>query len=151
MPESASPVDASPLRYAEPPELGPACRPLPRVDVLNTRDERVGEFSGLLLSATSDTPLYLVLQRGDGAGERRLIPIGSAWLDQTAKAIRVDNADVQSATIFDLGEFERMTPAEVAVFERRLLAFCCPQLLRGRNRPNYDTAPQFKCPDWLKA
>lgn len=146
MPESASPVDASPLRYAEPPELGPACRPLPRVDVLNTRDERVGEFSGLLLSATSDTPLYLVLQRGDGAGERRLIPIGSAWLDQTAKAIRVDNADVQSATIFDLGEFERMTPAEVAVssdaFSRSAVhSFCegvtapTTTLLRNSNVP----------------
>ena len=62
----------------------------------------IGEFSGLLLSATSDSPLYLVVQRSGSAGERRLIPIGSAWLDQTARVIRVDDADVQSATAFDL-------------------------------------------------
>lgn len=151
MGESESPAGASPLRYAQPPDLGPACRPLPRVDVLNTRDQRVGQFDGLLLSATSDSPLYLVLQRGGDKGDRRLIPIGSAWFDQTAEVIRVDDADVQSASAFDPGEFGRMTPLEVTAFERRVLASCCPEVLRGAGPPAYDTAPQFGCPDWLKA
>ena len=108
------PLHAS-LRYAQPPELGPACRPLTRVDILNTRDERIGEFDGLLLSADSDNPLYLVLQLGDTT-ERRLIPIGSAWFDQTAEVIRVDGEDVDGATSFERGEFERMSPAEIAAF-----------------------------------
>ena len=151
MRETESPAGASPLRYARPPDLGPACRPLPRVDVLNTRDERVGEFDGVLLSATSDSPLYLVLQRGGSGGQRRLIPIASAWFDQTTEVIRVDDADVQSASAFDVGEFERMTPPEVSAFERRVLASCCPEALRGAGPPAYDTASQFRCPDWLKA
>jgi ribosomal protein L19 len=83
---------------------------VPRVDVLNTRDERVGTFDGLLLSARSDSPLFLVLRRSHGDGQRRLIPIGSAWFDQTAEVIRVDDADVQRASVFELEEFERMTP-----------------------------------------
>ena len=40
MRESESPAGASPLRYGQPPDLGPSCRPLPRVEVLNTRDIR---------------------------------------------------------------------------------------------------------------
>lgn len=151
MRESESPADVSPLRYAQPPDLGPSCRPLLRVDVLNTRDERVGSFDGLLLSATSDSPLYLVLQRGGSSDERRLIPIASAWFDQTTDVIRVDDADVQSATTFDLSEFQRMGPAEVTAFERRVLASCCPEVLRGDGAPKYDMAARFRCPDWLKA
>ncbi len=138
------------LRYAQPPDLGPACRPLPRVDILNTRDERVGVFDGILLSATSDKPLFLVLQR-ETTTERRLIPIGSAWLDPTAKVIRVDPADVDGATPFELSEFERMSPTEVLAFERRVLASCCPEVLRGSGPPDYETAARFRCPDWLSA
>jgi hypothetical protein len=124
---------------------------VPRVDVLTTRDRRVGTFDGLLLSAGSDSPLYLVLQRSDAGGERRLIPIGSAWFDQTTEVIRVDDADVKRASVFDLDEFQRMTPAEVVAFERRVLASCCPEALRGAGPPTYHTAAQFQCPDWLRA
>ncbi len=151
MPEPDGSRGAAPLRYAQPPDLGPSCRPVPRVDVLNTRDQRVGAFDGVLLSATSDSPLFLVLQGGDADGQRRLIPIGSAWFDQTAEVIRVDDADVQQASTFELEEFERMTPAEVMAFERRVLTSCCPEVLRGAGPPTYDNAPQFRCPDWLKA
>jgi hypothetical protein len=151
MRESKLQADASPLRYAQPPDLGPSCRPVPRVDVLNTRDQRVGAFDGLLLSSTSDSPLYLVLQPDRSDGERRLIPIGSAWFDQTTAVIRVDDEDVQNASAFDLEEFERMTPQQVTAFERRVLASCCPEVLRGAGPPTYDRASQFTCPDWLKA
>jgi|SRR5687767_4967610 len=151
MRETESPAVPPSLRYARPPDLGPACRRLPRVDVLNTRDERVGAFDGVLLSATSDQPLYLVLHRRGSDGQRRLIPIASAWFDQTAEVIRLDDADVQSASAFDAEEFERMTPTEVSAFEHRVLASCCPEALRGAGPPGYDTASQFRCPDWLKA
>jgi hypothetical protein len=137
-PTGGEPLHGS-LRYAQPPNLEPACRPLPRVDILNTRVERVGEFDGLLLSATSDNPLYLVLQLNDTT-ERRLIPIGAAWFDQTAEVIRVDGEDVARATAFERAEFERMTPTEVVAFERRVLASCCPEVLRGGGPPRYDTA-----------
>jgi hypothetical protein len=151
MRETESPAIPPSLRYARPPDLGTACRRLPRVDVMNTRDERVGEFDGVLLSATSDRPLYLVLRRGGSDGQRRLIPIASAWFDQTAETIRVDDEDVQSASAFDVEAFERMTPPEVSAFERRVLASCCPEALRDAGPPAYDTASQFRCPDWLKA
>ena len=147
-PESS---DGPSLRYAQPPDLGPSCRPLPRVDVLNTRDDRVGTFDGVLLAARSDSPLYMVLQRSGPDGERRLIPIASSWFDQTTEVIRVDDADVEGSSPFDLREFERMTPQEVTAFERGVLASCCPEVLRDAGPPNYDTAAQFKCPDWLKA
>jgi len=120
------------------------------VDILNTRDERVGVFDGIFLSATSDTPLFLVFQH-ETTTERRLIPIGSAWLDPTAKVIRVDPADVDGATPFELSEFERMSPTEVLAFERRVLASCCPEVLRGSGPPDYETAARFRCPDWLSA
>lgn len=143
-------ADHGPLRYAQPPDLGPTCRPLPRVDVLTTQDERVGEFDGVLLSATSDDPLYLVLLLDDPA-ERRLVPVGEAWFDQTAGAIRLDEEDVDGAAAFDRAEFERMSATEVAAFERRVLASCCPEVLRDAGAPGYDAAPEFQCPEWLRA
>lgn len=147
----ASESSAGPsLRYAQPPDLGPSCLPLPRVDVLNTRDDRVGTFDGVLLAAHSDSPLYMVLQRNGSDGERRLIPIASAWFDQTTEVIRVDDADVQGSSPFDLRAFEHMTPQEVTAFERGVLASCCPEVLRDGGPPKYDTASQFRCPDWLK-
>src|SRR5690606_22342421 len=145
--QDPGPAPSAPLRYAQPPDLGPECRSLPPVDVLNLRDERVGQFDGLLLSAASDEPRYLVLRRDDGPNERRLIPIGSAWFDQTTEAVRVDEADVRAAERFDLGEFERMKPAEVMAFERRVLASCCPEVLRDAGPPAYDSADRFRCPD----
>ncbi len=147
----ASESSAGPsLRCAQPPDLGPSCRPLPRVDVLNTRDDRVGTFDGLLLAAHSDSPLYMVLRRNGSDGERRLIPIASAWFDQTAEVIRVDDADIQRSSPFDLRAFEHMTPQDVTAFERGVLASCCPEVLRDGGPPKYDTASQFRCPDWLK-
>ena len=148
-PAAGEPLHTS-LRYAQPPDLGPACRPVPRVDILDTRDEHVGEFDGVLLSAESDKPLFLVFQRPD-TRRRQLMPIGSAWLDPTTKVIRVDPADVDGATPFDLSEFEQMTPTEVLAFERRVLASCCPEVLREAGPPDYETADRFRCPDWLSA
>ena len=147
----ASESSAGPsLRFAQPPDLGPSCRPLPPVDVLNTRDDRVGTFDGLLLAAHSDSPLYMVLRRNGSDGERRLIPIASAWFDQTAEVIRVDDADIQRSSPFDLRAFEHMTPQEVTAFERGVLASCCPEVLRDGGPPKYDTASQFTYPEWLK-
>jgi hypothetical protein len=103
----------------------------------------------LLLAAGSDSPLYMVLQRSSANPERRLIPIASAWFDQTTEVIRVDDADVKRSTAFDLQEFEHMTPEQVTAFERGVLASCCPEVLRDGGPPKYDTASQFKCPDWL--
>jgi hypothetical protein len=119
------------------------------VDILNTRVERVGQFDGVLLSASSDNPLFLVLQLD--TTERRVMPIASAWFDQTAEVIRVDGEELDEAATFELAEFERMTPAEVTEFERRVLASCCPEVLRHAGPPSYDTASRFKCPDWLRA
>jgi hypothetical protein len=139
----------NPLRYVRSPDLGPTCRAVPRVDVLNTRDERVGAFDGLLVSTSSDDPRYFVLER-DGA-TRVLIPIGSAWFDQTTEVIRVDDDDLQAASDFDAAAFEKMSSAEAVAFERRVLANCCPEVLSGPGSPMYDRVPQFQCPDWLKA
>jgi hypothetical protein len=47
----------------------------------------------------------------------------------------------QTASAFDLGESEQMTPTEVTAFERRVLASGCPEVLRGAGPPTYDTAP----------
>jgi hypothetical protein len=83
--------------------------------------------------------------------QRRLIPIASAWFDQTTEVIRVDDADVKSASASDVEEFGRMRPLEVSAFECRVLASCCPEVLRGTGLPAYETASQFRYPDRLKS
>jgi hypothetical protein len=63
----------------------------------------------------------------------------------------MDPADVDGAAPFELSEFERMTPTEVVAFERRVLASCCPEVLRDAERPHYERADEFRCPEWLSA
>jgi hypothetical protein len=116
--------------------------------ILDTDDTQVGIFDGLILQADSDRPLYLVLGL---RGERRLVPIGSAWFDQTSHAIRIDgSALVDEAVSFDPDGLERMSAAEAVDLERRILASCCPEELRAGGAPGYNAAA-FRCPEWLKA
>jgi len=139
----------APLRYAQPPDLGRFCRPVARVAVLDTQDAQVGLFDGLILQGDSDRPLYLVLR--EQAGDRRaLVPIGSAWFDQTSRAIRIDRAALVD-DVLDVAPdgLERMPSEEVAQLERRILASCCPEELRAGGSPAYTTAA-FQCPEWLQ-
>lgn len=138
------------LRFAKPPDLGNACRPLDRVEVLDTEDQRVGTFDGLVLETASDRPLYLVIQEAGPNDSRHLVPVGSAWFDQTARAIRVDRADAAVGwPRFTPGEFERMSTDDVARYERKVLTTCCPEVLLRDGTPEYGDAATFRCPDWL--
>jgi hypothetical protein len=129
------------------------CRPLGTVDVLDLKDRRVGRFDGLILDAQADRPLFLVIRRTEGKGSPWfLAPVGDAWFDQTARAIRVDaNPRGGEAPAFDPDAFEKMSTEEAEEFERRVLGACCPEVGVHRDgTPDYARHSSFQCPAWLR-
>lgn len=129
------------------------CRPLANIDVLDLQDRHVGRFDGLIIDAQADRPLFLVIQ---GTGGRQahwwLVPVGDAWFDQTARAIRVDvNLRSGEPHAFNPAEFDRMTENEAAEYERRVLAQCCPEVgIHRDGTPDYGRHAAFQCPTWLR-
>jgi hypothetical protein len=129
------------------------CRPLGAIDILDLHDRAVGVLDGVVIDKREKSPVYLVMARRGGPGQRRhgwfLVPVGDAWFDETERAIRVD-ATRREQTAFDPGEFERMTATDADEFERRVLATCCPEVGYHRDgTPDYARLQQFKCPAWL--
>jgi hypothetical protein len=131
------------------------CRPLGSVGALDLKDRPVGHLDGLVLDQFENRPMYLVIAKPSHArGEqpaRFLVPVGDAWFDATARAIRVD-ASARERVPFDREAFERMSPAEADAYERRVLADCCPEIGFHRDgRPDYARWTQFACPPWVRA
>ncbi len=130
------------------------CRPLSTINILDLEDRPVGHLDGIVIDRRENRPIYLVTARQRGAAEPWqnwfLVPVGDAWFDDTARAIRID-APKREQIRFDPDEFERMTPEQADEFERRVLASCCPELgFHHDGRPDYARLQQFTCPAWLR-
>ena len=130
------------------------CRPFEAIDVLDLQDRPAGHLEGLVLDRGENRPVYLVVAKERGAADQQrpnwfLVPVGDAWFDQTARAVRIDVA-AREVTPFDPDEFERMTPQQAEDYERRVLATCCPEVGFHRDgRPDYRRLERFTCPVWL--
>jgi hypothetical protein len=130
------------------------CRPLGTIDILDLRDRSAGHLDGLVIDRVEDRPMYLVVANNREAAAQTtrwyLIPVGDAWFDETARAIRID-ANKRERVRFDPSEFERMTPEQADEYERHVLAACCPEVGVHRDgRPDYARLSQFTCPTWLR-
>jgi hypothetical protein len=130
------------------------CRPFETIDILDLRDRPTGHLEGIVIDRRENLPMFLVVARQRGAIHQRpnwfLVPVGDAWFDETARAVRID-VPARHRVPFDPDEFERMTPQQADEYERRVLASCCPEIGFHRDgRPDYERLPQFKCPTWLR-
>jgi hypothetical protein len=130
------------------------CRPFETIDILDLHDRPAGHLEGIVIDRRENRPMYLVLARRRGAAHQRpnwfLVPVGDAWFDETARAVRID-VPARRRVPFDPDEFERMTPQQADDYERRVLATCCPEIGFHRDgRPDYERLQQFKCPVWLR-
>jgi hypothetical protein len=131
------------------------CRPFETIDILDLHDRPAGQLGGIVIDRGENRPMYLVVARGRGAAQQRpnrfLVPVGDAWFDDTARAVRID-VPARQRIPFDPDEFERMTPQQADDYERRVLATCCPEIGFHRDgRPDYGPLQQFTCPVWLRA
>jgi hypothetical protein len=128
------------------------CRPLGTIDILDLKERPVGQLDGVVIDRDANNPLYLAVRSATG-NERWtsfLVPVGDAWFDETARAVRID-APRRERIRFDPGEFERMSPDQAVEYERRVLAACCPEVGFHRDgRPDYAPHDLFKCPAWLR-
>jgi hypothetical protein len=132
------------------------CRPIGEIDVLDLHDHHVGRFDGLIVDALEDRPLFLVIRRGrerKAPAGRFLIPVGDAWFDESERAVRIDvKPGSREAPRFDPDEFDRMSEAEAADYERKVLAECCPEVgLHRDGTPDYARLSAFQCPSWLRS
>ena len=130
------------------------CRPFETIDILDLQDRPTGHLEGIVIDRRENRPMYLVVARQRGAIHRQpnwfLVPVGDAWFDETARAVRID-VPARHRIPFDPDEFERMTPQQADEYERRVLATCCPEIGFHRDgRPDYERLQQFKCPVWLR-
>jgi hypothetical protein len=130
------------------------CRPLETIDILDLQDRPTGHLEGIVIDRVDNRPVFLVVAGRRGAAHDRpnwfLVPVGDAWFDETARAVRID-VPARHRTPFDPDEFERMTPQQADEYERRVLAACCPEIGFHRDgRPDYGRLQQFKCPVWLR-
>jgi hypothetical protein len=130
------------------------CRPFETIDILDLQDRPTGHLKGIVVDRSENRPMYLVVARPRGAAHQRpnwfLVPVGDAWFDETARAVRID-VPARQRIPFDPDEFERMTPQQADEYERRVLATCCPEIGFHRDgRPDYERLQQFTCPVWLR-
>jgi hypothetical protein len=129
------------------------CRPFETIDILDLQDRPTGHLEGIVIDRREDRPMYLVARHRGAAHQRSnwfLVPVGDAWFDETARAVRID-VPARQRIPFDPDEFERMTPQQADEYERRVLATCCPEIGFHRDgRPDYERLQQFKCPVWLR-
>ena len=126
------------------------------VDILDLKDQRVGNLDGMVVDRDQNSPVYLVIAASDASARGTttkhsyLVPVGDAWFDETTRSIRID-APKRERIAFDPVEFERMTSTQADEYERRVLANCCPEVGFHRDgRPNYARLQQFTCPTWLR-
>jgi hypothetical protein len=129
-----------------------SCRPLDTVDVLDLKDRPVGQLDGVVIESATKRPVYLAIRRvtDEERPDMFLVPVGDAWLDQTARAIRID-APKRERVRFVPEAFERMSPEEADAYERRVLAACCPEVGFHRDgSPAYGRHQLFTCPEWLQ-
>ena len=101
------------------------CRPFETIDILDLHDRPAGHLEGIVIDRRENRPMYLVVARGRGAAARQrpnwfLVPVGDAWFDETARAVRID-VPARQRIPFDPDEFERMTPQQADEYERRVL------------------------------
>ena len=149
------PTDNRRLAYVRAADLDRfQCRPFPTIDILDLQDRPTGHLEGIVIDRRENRPIYLVVATQRGAAHQRpngfLVPVGDAWFDETARAVRIDMPARQRIP-FDPDEFERMTPQQADEYERRVLASCCPEIGFHRDgRPDYERLSRFKCPVWLR-
>ena len=130
------------------------CRPFQTIDILDLQDPPAGHLEGIVIDRRENRPVYLVVARGRAAAHQPsnwlLVPVGDAWFDETARAVRID-VPARQHIPFDPDEFERMTAQQADEYERRVLATCCPEIGFHRDgRPDYERLQQFTCPVWLR-
>jgi hypothetical protein len=130
------------------------CRLFETIDILDLHDRPAGHLEGIVIDRGENRPMYLVVARGRGEAQQRpnwfLVPVGDAWFDETARAVRID-VPARQRIPFDPDEFERMTAQQADDYERRVLATCCPEIGFHRDgRPDYERLQQFTCPVWLR-
>lgn len=130
------------------------CRPFQTIDILDLQDRPAGHLEGIVIDRRENRPVYLVVARGRAAAHQPsdslLVPVGDAWFDEMARAVRIDVPADQHIP-FDPDEFERMTAQQADEYERRVLATCCPEIGFHRDgRPDYERLQQFTCPVWLR-
>jgi hypothetical protein len=129
------------------------CRPIGATPVMDLKDHTVGRIDGLMIESPAEQPRFLVIFRDDSKSrERFLVPVNDAWFDETQRAVRIDVTLRRSALQqFDLDRFERMSGAEAAEFERRILKQCCPEVpIKTDTTPDYPASKSFKCPAWVR-
>jgi hypothetical protein len=144
---------ASRLRYLDADDLDDSVVDFDGLDVRGTDNAKLGDVDGFLVDPASGRVLYTVVDSGGWFTSRRfLLPIGHAQVDRDAGALRVDvgRDTLRNYPEFDEKRFGELSDADLAAYESRMAALCCPDDLRAAETPALDTGRHYGQPDWWK-
>ena len=114
----------------------------------NDGDAELGTFDGLVISASTTTPRYIVVDaRGLFSGRRYLLPVGRVRYDEAARILRVNlpREIAERYPEFDRDQFETMTDDAMRGYEARLTE-CFPRSASGQPA---DQSTGDGPPEWL--
>src|SRR6185503_3273851 len=101
--------------------------------VCNDADVELGSFDGLVISADTTTPRYIVVDaRWLFSGRRYLLPVGRVRYDEATRMLRVNlpKEIAERYPEFDRDQFETMTDEAMREYEARLTE-CFPRSANG--------------------
>src|SRR5687767_11732484 len=144
---------ASRLRYLDADDLDDSVVDFDGLDVRGTDNAKLGDVDGFLVDPASGRVLYTVVDSGGWFRSRRfLLPIGHAEVDRDAGALRVDvgRETLRNYPEFDETRFGTLSDTDLAAYESRMAALCCPDDLRTAETPALDSGRHYGQPDWWK-
>jgi ferritin-like metal-binding protein YciE len=144
----AEPAKGSRFRYVDGTQLDFSRLTTEALRVCNDADVELGSFDGLVISADTTTPRYIVVDaRVLFSGRRYLLPVGKVRHDEAARVLRVNlPKDIaERYPEFDRDQFETMSDEAMRGYEARLTE-CFPRGAGGEStEPSIVEAP----PEWL--
>ena len=144
----AVPAKVSRFRYIGRAQLDFTRLTTEALHVRNDAGEELGTFDGLVITAGTTTPRYIVVDaRGLFRGRRYLLPVGKVRYDEAARVLRVNlPKDIaERYPEFDRGQFETMSDEAMRGYEARLTE-CFP--LGTSGQPG-DQSQVEGPPEWL--
>ena len=100
MTDPAAPARVSRFRYIDRKQLDFSSLTTEALGVRHDADEELGTFDGLVISAGTTTPRYIVVDaRGLFRGRRYLLPVGKVRYDEAARVLRVNLPETSPSAI----------------------------------------------------
>jgi hypothetical protein len=148
---------ASRLRFLDADDVDDSVVDFDGLDVRGHDGDKLGGVNGFIVDLASGRVLYVVVDSGGWFRSRRfLAPIGHAFIDQKRRALVLDISKerLHGYPEFEESRFSAFSDSDLAAFEARMAAVCCPGESAGDAVAPaaggwvYESRRHFRQPEW---